>query len=188
MEVRVLDGARAGAHTGGVSVVITGELPAPVLAWREERSRLGLDRFDEVWEGVLHMVPGPTGAHADVDASVLLAIGPLARAVGLRVRTATNLGRADDYRIPDGMLVRTRSTGTYVDTAALVVEVLSPGDETFAKFAFYAAHGVDEVLVADPAAQRVRWWQLRDGAYAETGRSDLLGTTAEEVAEQVDWP
>ena len=169
-------------------MVITGELPAPVLAWREERSRLGLDRFDEVWEGVLHMVPGPSGGHADVDASVIFAITPLARAAGLRVRTTTNIGSADDYRIPDAMLVRTRGTGTYTDTAALVVEVLSPGDETFAKFGFYAARGVDEVLVVDPVTHRVRWWQLRDGAYAETGRSELLGTTADEIAGEVDWP
>ena len=112
----------------------------------------------------------------------------LPRQAGLRARTATNLGRADDYRVPDGMLVRPRSTGTYVDTAALVLEVLSRGDETFATFSSYAARGVEAVLVADPAERRVRWWQLRDGDYAETGRSDLLGTTADEVAGQVDWP
>ena len=29
----------------------------------DERRRLGLDVFDEVWEGVLHMVPSPSGEH-----------------------------------------------------------------------------------------------------------------------------
>ncbi len=78
------------------------------------------------WEGVLDIVPGPSGGHADVDASVLLATGPLARAAGLQVRT-TSIGGADDHRIPDGMLVRTRGAGTRIDTTAVVVEVPSPG-------------------------------------------------------------
>lgn len=32
------------------------EVPEGLLA---ERARLGHDRFDEMWEGVLHMVPPP---------------------------------------------------------------------------------------------------------------------------------
>src|SRR5689334_20859173 len=29
----------------------------------EQRRRLGLDRFDEMWEGVLHMTPSPANEH-----------------------------------------------------------------------------------------------------------------------------
>ncbi|MGI9120683.1 MAG: hypothetical protein ACR2G7_11290 [Acidimicrobiales bacterium] len=36
------------------------EAPQSLL---EERRRLGLDIFDEMWEGVLHMVPPPGGPH-----------------------------------------------------------------------------------------------------------------------------
>ena len=32
-----------------------------------ERRRLGHDRFDEMWEGVLHMVPSPGFGHQDLE-------------------------------------------------------------------------------------------------------------------------
>ncbi len=35
-------------------------------------------------------------------------------------------------------------------TAALVVEIVSPGDKTWEKLPFYAAHSVDESLIVDP--------------------------------------
>jgi hypothetical protein len=35
----------------------------------ERRRRSGLDRLDEVWEGVLHMVPAPSGEHAYISHS-----------------------------------------------------------------------------------------------------------------------
>jgi hypothetical protein len=36
------------------------DVPAALLA---ERQRLGLDLFDEMWEGELHMVPPPSAEH-----------------------------------------------------------------------------------------------------------------------------
>ena len=44
----------------------------------------------------------------------------------------------------------------YFPTAALVVEIVSPGDETYEKVPFYAAHGVEEVLVVEPESDNVR--------------------------------
>jgi Uma2 family endonuclease len=38
-----------------------------------------------------------------------------------------------------------------VPTAALVVEIVSPGDESYKKLDFYAAQAVDEVVIVDPA-------------------------------------
>lgn len=172
-----------------MTMVIAGELPAPIAAWRDERQRLGQDRYDEVWEGVHHVVPGPSDAHAYVDGEVGAALRPRVKAAGLYFVTTTNLGTPDDYRIPDAMVRRTKPAGAiYTEAAALVVEVLSPGDETFAKFPFYAARGVEELLVADPVACSVRIWQLRDGSYAETGRSDVLDVTAQELTGEIDWP
>jgi len=36
------------------------DVPPELLAWRR---RTGADRWDEVWEGVLHMAPSPTNDH-----------------------------------------------------------------------------------------------------------------------------
>lgn len=38
----------------------------------------------------------------------------------------------------------------------MVVEILSPRDESYEKFPFYAAHGVDEVLIVNTEGQRVK--------------------------------
>lgn len=60
-----------------------------------------------------------------------------------------NLGEESDYRVPDRGLHRTPPSGTSVATAALVVEIVSPGDETW-EVPFYAAPDVDELLIAEP--------------------------------------
>ena len=41
-----------------------------------------------------------------------------------------NLGEANNYRVPDGGLHRERAGRVYYTSAALVVEIVSPGDET----------------------------------------------------------
>lgn len=43
-----------------------------------ERERLGLDRRDEVWEGVLHMIPPPSTRHELLAPQLVRLIGPYA--------------------------------------------------------------------------------------------------------------
>ncbi len=178
-------------QTALMSTIFLGERPPAIDDWLVERQRLGQDRYDELWEGSYHVVPGPPMDHAGVDADLMSVLGARARAGGLLPTTAFTLGGPQDYRVPDGGLYRARSSAVYVETAAAVVEVLSPGDETCVKFAFYAAHGVEEIVVADPSTRTVRVWQLRDGddpSYEETGRSGLLDVTAAELTDAIDWP
>lgn len=73
-------------------------------------------------------------------------------------------------------------------TAAIVVEVLSPGDRTFQKLGFYAAHGVEELRVLDPDARTVRLWELVDGFLEPCETSRLLGIRASDVARDLVWP
>ena len=115
-------------------------------------------------------------------------LGPLARRRRLVPGADFNLGVEDNYRIPDYGLHRDDSDMVFVDTAALVLEVLSPDDETWEKVPFYADHGVDEVVVVDPAARTVTWLVLRDGLYEPTDRSDLLDVDVDDVAGRIDWP
>lgn len=159
-----------------------------LLARRRER---GLDGKDEVWQGVYHVAPHEHGRNGETSMALAVALDGTARRVGLRPGGSFNLGAPDDFRVPDlGFHRSTESPSLYYASAALVIEVLSPDDETFAKFAFYAAHGVEELWVADPLARSVRIWQLDPAAteYRETGASDLLGLTATSVADRLDWP
>ncbi len=47
-----------------------------------ERHRLGLDRHDELWEGVLHMVPPATHRHQSLEFELAKALEPTARDLG----------------------------------------------------------------------------------------------------------
>jgi Uma2 family endonuclease len=156
----------------------------------ERRRRAGLDRLDEVWDGVLHMVPGPSGARADVTQQLAELLGPLARAAGLFPTMGDfNVGEGeDDFRVPDGGLHRQRPRGVWHPTAALVVEIVSPGDETWEKLEFYAAHHVDEVLIVDPQGRSARWLALTGGEYRDVQRSGLIDVGPAELAQRIDWP
>ena len=125
--------------------------PAEIDELIEYRRRLDLDHYDEVWEGVLHMNPIPTGEHQLILQQLAELFGPLARQAGLvPLMNEFGLGREGkgNFRVPDGGLHRTLPRGVYQSTAALVIEVVSPGDESWVKLPFYAAHEVDEVLIA----------------------------------------
>lgn len=161
---------------------------APSEALLAERRRLGLDTHDEVWAGEHHMMtPGPSGPHARLAFQLALALSALANARQLIGQTETNIGEPEDFRVPDLSFVRSAADTAYAVTAALVVEVVSPGDESWRKFAFYAAHEVDEVLIADPATQTLHWFRLVSGAYESTDRSAVLEVAVEDVHAAVDW-
>ena len=169
--------------------VVVGPVPEELAALIERRRATGADLYDEVWEGDYHMAPAPHAAHGLLDDELAALLRPLARAAGLVGSGPFNLGDADDYRVPDRALHRTRPTATWVATAALVVEITSPDDETWEKLPFYAARGVDEVVVADPHHRTLAWLALSaDGAYERVGRSALLGVDVAEFAEKIDWP
>lgn len=164
--------------------------PVEIQQLRERRERLGLDRYDEVWEGVLHMNPPPTGRHQYILQQLAEILGPLARRSGLvPLIQVFGLGEGrDNYRAPDGGLHRTRPDGVWNSTAALVIEVVSPGDETWEKLDFFATHNVDELLIIDPQERRVHWFALRDAEYKPTERSSLIELGSAELGEQLTWP
>jgi Uma2 family endonuclease len=116
-------------------------------------------------------------------------LGPRAKAAGLiAAMDDFNLGTEDDYRIPDGGIHRPGPDEMYYDTVVLVIEVVSPGDESWEKLPFYAAHNVDELLFVDPEKRTVDWLGLADGEYKAIERSSLIDLGPTGLARQVDWP
>jgi Uma2 family endonuclease len=173
-----------------MSTLVLGPPPPEIEALKERRRRSGVDRFDEVWDGVLHMVPARSGAHAYVTHQLAVLLGPPAREAGLVPTVGGfNLGEGkNDYRVPDGGLHREGAFGVWHPTAALVFEVVSPDDETWDKLPFYAAHSVDEVLIVDPTERAVHWLALEGGEYREVDRSGLIDLGPGILAERIDWP
>ena len=171
-----------------MKTVILGPQPPAIAAFLARRHALDQDRSDEVWEGDYHVVPAPHAWHAYIDKRLGRLLDPVAEAAGLVGLTQFNLGEPNDFRVPDGGYHRGVPSGVWIPTAAIVVEILSPDDETWEKFNFYARHGVEEICVADPSARQVRWFVLAGTAYEETGTSALLGVTASDLVASIDWP
>jgi Uma2 family endonuclease len=130
--------------------------------WLEERKSSEAAQWDEMWEGVLHMPPMPNGMHADFSLDLASYLKRTwAKPQGGLVRQEQNVTTPEDephwtlnYRIPDIVIVDRARLGidriTYMAGAPLVVvEIRSPGDETYEKFPFYAGLGVPEVWVFD---------------------------------------
>lgn len=157
------------------------EVPERLL---EERRRAGADRWDEVWDGVLHMVPLPSGTHQRFGGQLYHVLDALAREKGLVGSYETGLfrpGTDDDYRVPDQVYARPDllSERGVDGPAELVVEIRSPGDETYDKLGFYADLGVGEVLVVHPSEGRAEVFSLRGGRHVPV-EADARGETAVE--------
>lgn len=161
------------------------EVPEALLA---ERRKLGHDRFDEMWEGVLHMVPPPDLAHQQLASWLLYHWTPLASARGLQVTAETGLFDPavegyTSYRQPDLAVwsPATTSARGIEGRAELVVEIRSPNDESYRKLPFYERVGVQEVLVIE-LGLGLRHWVRVEGRLVEVPGGDGVELRALPVA------
>ena len=151
---------------------------------RADREASGLDRYDEVWEGVYMMAPLANTEHQDIQSGLAAAIRI---AVGwgnhLHVQAGANVSdREDDwthnYRIPDVVVVfpggAARDCGTHwCGGPDFCAEIASPGDRSRDKLDFYAAIGVRELLLIDRDPWALELYRLTGGRLERVGTSDL---------------
>jgi len=117
-----------------------------------ERRRRGLDTFDEMWEGVLHVVPQPTGWHQRLAAILIHQLFDAAQQLGGEVAAEIAvLAGDDDYRVADLAIYPRSSRGRLGLSGPVwvVVEIRSPRDESVAKIGWYLAHRVAQVVLID---------------------------------------
>ena len=149
-----------------VVVHVTGE----ELAHRRSR---GLDRWDEMWEGVLHMTPAPSLEHQRVLDRMIGLLEPHLRTTGRgRLISGINVFReSSDYRIPDLTFVGAgrehimQGDGIRGGGPDAVIEIRSPEDETYDKLPFFAALEIREVLVVDRDTKRPEIYRLAGSQY-----------------------
>lgn len=134
------------------------------------------------------MIPAAGIVHSLVAQQLAVLLDAPARARGLVVGLEFNLGAKNNYRVPDLGVHSEPGLGTRVSTAKIVVEIISPHDETWEKLPFYAQHGVDELLVVDPINHSVAWLALRDAEYRPADRSEILDLSASGLTDRIDWP
>jgi Uma2 family endonuclease len=123
------------------------------------RKRTGADKWDEMWNGVLHMPPMPNRFHQDLEGALEAYLRTIwATTWKWKVYHQINVaspGRwPDDYRIPDLVLLSPKrfkiDRNEYFEGGPdVVIEIFSPGDETYEKFDFYASLNVLEIWIVD---------------------------------------
>jgi Uma2 family endonuclease len=116
----------------------------------DDRRRLGIDKHDECWAGEWHLVNPPKMWHGLLNEALRDVLKPVAQARGLGAHAdAFGLfAAANDWRVPDQIYARpahAREDGFV--RAELVVEIRSPGDDSYKKMDFYASLGVDEFMI-----------------------------------------
>ncbi len=135
------------------------------------------------------MIPPPSVEHERLLIKLGRLLGPHADAAQLEITGGIAIGADDDdYRVPDLTLLRPGSQPQRNDTAALVIEIVSPDDKSWDKLPFYAARRVDELVIVDPAKHSVDWVVRAGDRYESTARSGLIELGPEQLAEQLDWP
>jgi Uma2 family endonuclease len=151
----------------------------------EERERLGQDIRDEVWDGVLHVVPSPSSFHQSFGFELCVALKSIADERGWFIQPETTLyepgKRKKNYRVPDVTLVapKHRMQAGTEGRAELVVEILSPRDESRLKLPFYARCKVQEVWLIHRDPRIVEVHVLRRDGYHVTSTKD--GTVTSRV-------
>jgi Uma2 family endonuclease len=155
-------------------------VPPGLLAWRKQT---GADRWDEMWEGVLHMAPSPNREHQDLEGAIEAYLRTHWTPIrGTHVYHNINVASVGawphDYRIPDLILLTSSRRGAdrneYFEGAPdVVVEIRSPGDESYEKLEFYARIGVPEVWIIDRDSKICEIHLLSEGRYAlQSPRAD----------------
>ena len=170
--------------------VVLGERPKELDELIARRQKLGLDGFDEIWDGEYHMAPMAHSSHGDLDQQIAVLLDGPARAAGLIGTGAFNLGEPHNFRVPDRALHRTRPSAVWVPTTAIVVEIVSPDDESWQKLDHYAAHGVEEMIIVDARPRSVTWLKLDPigGNHQPVTSSAIIGMGPAELSAGIDWP
>jgi len=150
---------------------VMASVPESLLEWRK---RTGADRYDEMWEGVLHMPPAPTIDHEDLqwalETYLRLRWAKARRARVARMNLSPPGGWPHDYRVPDLILwgidkTKMNRRTHFEGPPDVVVEIRSSDDESYEKLRFYARLGIVEIWVIDCETKAPEIYLLRGGDY-----------------------
>ena len=138
-----------------------------------QRRARGLDRRDEMWDGVLHMTPAPNVEHQRIlDELIAFLTRHLSTTGRGTLRSGINVFRApQDYRIPDLTFIAAghepvlHENGVREGGPDAVIEIRSLEDETYEKLPFFAAIGTQEVVVIDRDTKQPVIFRLAGSQY-----------------------
>ncbi len=152
----------------------------------QERKRKGIDRYDEVWDGVYVMPSMPSLEHQELVNDLGTIFNEVVKRRGLgKIYPGVNVSdRGSDwkknYRVPDLVIVlktsRAVSHSTHVQGGPdFLVEIESPGDDSEEKVPFYGQLGVRELLLIHRDKRTLRLLRLEGQELALVPASLLEG-------------
>ena len=166
-------------------VLITDDAVAAELI--SQRRASGVDTYDEMWNGVYHVVPAGSQRHGQAQAAIIAVLREWAwpRVPALEVTGPINVGTPHSYRVPDAAVLASDvgDDAVFVPSALMVVEVLSPGDDSLKKLDFYLNRGVSEVLIVDPQNRSLELRALQGNEYVVVDSSSIWGARSLPVVE-----
>ena len=147
------------------------ELEDQIIADRRER---GIDKFDEVWDGVYVMAPIANNEHQNIVGKLSRFLGNLIEDSGLGiVQPGANVSDQEvdwtkNCRVPDILVFLNGNTAEDRDThwfggPDFAVEIVSPKDRSREKLDFYASVGVRELLLIDRNPWQLELFRLTNG-------------------------
>jgi Uma2 family endonuclease len=152
-----------------------------------ERRAIGIDRYDESWDGVYMIFAPKDNEHQGLITkfiSILFAVVGFGRQN--RVFAGVNISDRrksweHNYRCPDVAVFLNDTTAVDCGThwqggGDFLIEIVSPGDRSREKLDFYAKVGTRELLIVDRDPWALELYRLDDG------RLPLVGTATVENA------
>jgi Uma2 family endonuclease len=149
------------------------------------RRRLGIDHFDEVWDGVYVMAPAADIEHFGVSADLVTVLTIVVKWAGLgECLPGVNISDRKDnwkknFRVPDLSVFLNGNPAEDCETfwfggPDFAVEVVSPNDRARKKVPFYEKVGTRELLIIDRRPWRLTLLRLIDGKLQDVGQSSLV--------------
>ena len=147
-----------------------------------QRQRLGIDLYDEVWDGVYVMAPLANLQHQDLDEDFVAILHEVVKKPNLgRVQPGANVSdrRTNwkrNYRVPDVVVVLHGGRAIDCNThwfggPDFLVEIESPEDEIEQKIPFYSKIRVRELLVVGRDSRALRLYRLVEDHLVLVGES-----------------
>lgn len=144
------------------------------------------DRYLETWDGVDVVPPIPNDEHQDLVGQMYLGLYFVIQQPGLGVvRPGVNVTDRDrdwrqNFRGPDVVVylntnrAQNRSSH-WVGGPDFLAEIVSPGEDPYAKLDFYAKVDTGEVLIVHRDPWKLELFALTDGKFALTGAASVGG-------------
>lgn len=151
-----------------------------------DRRAKGLDRFDEVWDGVYIMSPLPEYFHQEIVSDLNTSLNVALRRQKLgRVVPGCNVSDRkenwkENYRCPDVVVYLNTTTAKFHGThweggPDFAVEIASEKDHTWEKLKFYAKVNTRELLIVDRNPWQLTLLRLTEGEMKEVGIATAQG-------------